>query len=543
MSFNNQPQAQPIQSLVKQQLDYMVAAVMWIPDLFASAKGRLLPEYFDRPGEAQYAVVLRALYALAEDHSGRLPLEALANTVYLRIMTMAENEIKGSAPGVYSDLMTAGNVFHLTTSAYNNTNLNRSEAFALMQAFLNERRVLRKLGSILAQGCTTQTQAQLHELYHDASRIQAIGSTAVLPATHIRTPTVGIQLQPTGLPYIDYRIGGGVSKGKIYSLIGPTGVGKTLNMVAIMCSSAIQEQVRHVTMTEQFGAASSQLGNYYYFCYEGDRAEIVRRCIAYLAHIPLRRIERFETEEGYSLCGPTEPLPDYEVNLFPDRVGPEGEPLLSEIERYYNANAVLARNVFVIEMIPSPQDPKRGSGYVQEIQNVLLAQQEDGHPVVGYYIDYAKVAARNHCGNKLDNLRHLIGGMPNECIRSLNNYLPRAHGWIANQVNTEANRRAATWVPHHSYASEAGDFGDNCHYALCLGTRSESDNCCLINCSKHRGFQPTPPSVLYIHGALNRMVCMDQLIDLDTSTGQFLHRQNFTRDEKGVMVVPFKKGA
>lgn len=541
MNHSNQPQ--PIQTLVKQQLDYLVAAVMWIPDLFASAKGRLLPEYFDRPGEAQYAVVLRALYALAEDHAGRLPLEALAQTVYLRVMTLAENEIKGSAPQVYADLMTSGNVFHLATSAYNSTNLNRSEAFALMQSFLNERRVLRKLGNILAQGCTTQMQTQLHDLYHDSSRIQAIGTMAVLPATHVKAPVPGVQMQATGLTYIDYRIGGGVSKGKIYSLLGPSGVGKTLNMVAIMCSSAVQELVRHVTMVEQFGEASSQLGNYYYFCYEGDRAEIVRRCIAYLACIPLRRIERYETEEAFSLAGPTEPIPDYEISLFPDRVGPGGEPMLSEIERYYNANAVLARNVFVIEMIPSAQDPTRGSGYVGEIQNILLAQQEEGKPVVGYYIDYAKLAAKNHCGTKLDNLRHLIGGMPNECIRCLNNYLPRAHGWIANQVSTEANRRAATWVPHHSYSAEAGDFGDNCHFALCLGTRSESDNCCLINCSKHRSFQPTPPSVLYIHGALNRMVCMDQLIDLDTSTGQFLQRQNFQRDDKGVMIVPFKKGA
>lgn len=538
--MRNNPLPQPVQSLTKHQLDYMLAAVVWLPDLFASAKDRLLPEYFDREGETQYGVFLRAVYDLAKDHGGQLPIDALANLVYVRVSTLLENEIKTSAPHIYAEMMTPGNVFHLATAYYNKSNINRNEAFALLQTFLSERRVLRRLGSILAQGHTDQMRDQLSELYQDSMRISSVGSASVASAVHAKNPVPGTQLQPTGLPYIDYRIGGGCGKGKIYSLLGPTGVGKTLNFVSIMCSSAIQEQVRHNTMIGQFGDASSQLGCFYYFCYEGSRSQIARRCIAYLAHIPLKRLYKYETEESFNLAGPTEPRPDYENTLFPDGVGPSGEPMLSEIERYYNANAVLARNVFIVEMIPSPEDPKRGTGYLSEIQSVLLSEHESGRAVNAYYIDYAKLAAKNHVGHKLDHLRHLIGGMPMACIQHLNNYLPRAHGWIANQMNTEANRRASTWVPHHSYGAEAGDFGDNCDFALCLGTRNESDNCCLINCSKHRDHEPTPPSVLYIHGALNRMVCMDSLIDLDSSTGQFIHRDNFPRDEKGTLILPFR---
>lgn len=544
MIDQKKPQSEAVHSLVKDQLDYLMSAMIWIPDLFASAQGRLLPEYFDKAGEAQYAVYWRAVTQLAAENGGKIPSEGSANLVYLAVSTMAENEIKATAPAVYNDLMTQGNVLHLATNYYSKANINRSEAFRLLQIFLGERRVARRLSVLAAHGHTTDIQSQLAELYQDASRVKYLGKSDLVSAVHVRSSKPGLQTQPTGISYFDERLNGGVSAGKVYGLLGPTGVGKTLNLVSLMVSTAIQEQIRHKKMVANFGEGSSKLGNYYYFLYEGQASDIIRRCNAYLANIPLDRLARYECDPSMSLAGPQDPRPDYELKLFPEGVGPGGEPLLSEIERLANAEAILGKNIFLREMVPSPEDPKKGCGYVGEIQGVLVAEQEAGRDVAGYYIDYAKVAAKNYCGTKLDHLRHYIGGMPMECVKHLNSYLPRAHGWIANQFNTEANKRSPNWVPHHAYGAEAGDFGDNCWFTFCLGTKSHEDNCCLIHCTKQRDCAPTPPSTLYIHGAINRMVCMDNLIDLDTTTGQFVHRSNFERDERtGMMIVPFKKHA
>lgn len=544
MSYDNRPpQAENIHSLVKTQLDYMMSALVWVPDLFNATQGRLLPEYFDRPGEAQYAVYLRAINKIAESNGGRIPVEGTANLVYVSVMALAEQEIKETAPGVYQDLVTQGNILHLATNYYSKENINRAEAFKLLQMFLGERRIVRRLSSIAVQGHTSDIQSKLAELYQDSSRVQSLGESDLVAALHVRSTRPGLQLQPTGISYFDDRLNGGVGAGKVYGLLGPTGVGKTLNFVSLMVSTAIQEQMRHKKMVDNFGEGSSKLGNYYYFMYEGGKEDVIRRCIAYQAYIPLDRLARYELDPSMQLAGPQDPIPEYQSRLFPEGVGPDGEPILSEIERYSNANAILSRNIFVREMIPSPENPKRGCGYVGEIQSVLVSEQEAGRDVCGYYIDYAKIAAKNFCGTKMDNLRHFIGGMPMECVKHINTYLPRAHGWIANQFNTEANKRAPNWVPHHAYSSEAGDFGENCWFTFCLGTKSYEDNCCLIHCTKQRDCAPTPPSTLYIHGSINRMMCMDNLIDLDTSTGQFVHKANFDRDSKGMMVVPFRRSA
>jgi hypothetical protein len=540
-SRRNQPQVEAVHSLVKAQLDYMMSALIWVPDLYVAAKDKLLPEYFDRPGEAQYAVYLRAINKLAEENGGRIPLDGTANIVYLAVVALAENEVKESAPGVYADLMTQGNVLHLCTNHYNKANINRMEAFKLLQMFLNDRRIARRINTLAVQGHTSDMLTKINELFHDASRVQAMGESDIVSAVHVRSSRPGLQLQPTGIKYFDERLNGGVGAGKVYGLLGPTGVGKTLNFVSLMVSTAIQEQIRHRRMVDNFGPGSSKLGNYYYFIYEGEKEDIVRRCLAYLAYIPLDRLSRYEFDPTMELAGPNDPRPDYEARLFPEGVGPEGEPMLSEIERYGNANAILSQNIFIRSMVPSPENPKRGCGYVSEIQSVLIAEQEAGREVAGYYIDYAKIAAKNYCGSKVDNLRHFIGGMPMECVKYINSYLPRAHCWIANQFNTEANRRSPTWVPHHSFSSEAGDFGDNCWFTFCLGTKSQEDNCCLINCSKQRDCQSIPPSTLYIHGGINRMVCMDSLIDLDSTTGQFVHKGAFERDHRGTLVVPFRR--
>jgi hypothetical protein len=535
------PPAQAVKSLTDIEKSYLLSAMLHFPDLFNSAKDKLLPEYF-QPEEAQYAIFWRCIVKIAEDNQGRLPLEGLQNVVYMTVAAYLENEIKASHPAIYQQMMAQGGFFHQAITGFTKETMNRQMAWNCLQKFLLERRVFKKLAAIATQGNNTETLANIQSLHDEATRISGLGVTDLYTATHHKSSKPVHYIVPTGIDYFDERLNGGVSPGKVYGLLGPTGVGKTLNLVTLMVSSAIQEQIRYQQEVAKVGPnAATKMGMYYYFVYEGCKEDIQRRCMAYLAHIPLDRLTKYEYDPMMQLAGPGDERPEYETRFFPDGVGPYGENLASEVERYANANAILSRNVFVCEMIPSLENPKKGCGGIPEIQNILLAQKEEGLEVAGYYVDYAKLVAKNQVGSKLDYLRHVIGGMPNECVRQLNSYLPRAHGWIANQFNTDANRKSPTWVPSHSYASEAGDFGDNCWFTFCLGTRSQDDNCCLINCSKHRDFQPTPPSTLFIHGGFNRMVVMDNQIDLDRSMGTFVHNHNFERDDRGTLVVPFRR--
>ncbi len=539
---NNPPAtlAQPVKSITESEKCYMLSAMLHFPDLFSVAKEKLLPEYFN-PEEVQYAVYWRMVLETAAKNGGRLPTEGLQNLIYVAVSSYAESEIKHSNPSLYAQFFVTGGFLHQAVAGYRKDSMNRQLSFNLLQKFLQERKIFKRLAMLASQGNSTETVQNIRLLNEEATRVEGLGITDIHQASHARSDKPGIHLFPTGVEYIDYRLGGGVTAGKVYGLLGPTGVGKTLNFVKLMVSTAVQEQIRYNSTLDANGASTSKLGKYYYFVYEGGKEEIQRRCMAYLSMIPLDRLTKYELDPTMNLAGPSDPRPDYEAKYFPDGVGPYGEQLLSEVERYATANNILSKNVYVCEMMPSLENPKKGCGYVQEIQNILLSQKEDGHDVAGYYIDYAKIAAKNYCGNKLDHIRHLVGGMPMECIRHLNSYLPRAHGWIANQFNTEANRKAPTWVPSHTYAAEAGDFGDNCWFTFCLGTRSQDDNCCLINCSKHRDFHPTPPSILYIHGSLNRMICMDGEIDLDKAMGNFVHHHNHQRDDRGTLIVPFRR--
>lgn len=539
-NFQPQPQSQSVKPMTDVEKGYLFSGMLHFPDLFASAKDKISTDFF-QPDEAQFAIFWRCLLKIAEENNGRLPTEGLPQLVYVSVCSYLESEIKNQHPKIYAEMMVNGGFFHQAITGYTRANMNRQGAFNCLQKFLQERRVFKQLLTLASQGNSSETFNKLRELSDDASRIKGLGAIDVVAASHARSSKANLQVFPTGIDYFDERTGGGVSPGKMYGLVGPTGVGKTLNLVNLMVSTAIQEQIRHQQETLTHGKEISKLGKYYYFVYEGCKEDIQRRCMSFLSMIPLSRLTKYEFDPAMQLCGPTDPKPDYESRYFPDGVGPYGEPILSEVERYANANAILSRNVYVCEMIPSLENPKKGCGYIQEIQNILLAEQDSGNDVAGYYIDYAKLVAKNYCGSKLDHLRHWIGGMPMECARQLNSYLPRAHGWIANQFNTEANRKSPVWVPTHSYASEAGDFGDNFWFTFCLGTRSEEDNCCLINCSKHRDFHPTPPSTLFIHGALNRMVVMDGQIDHDRAMGTFVHNHDFQRDEEGVWIVPFRR--
>lgn len=362
---------------------------------------------------------------------------------------------------------------------------------------LSERKVVDPLRRRLSEargGFILDPSSMLADSAAALASIQALkGSRAVgvVPdGWHMDVP----ERTQTGDTFIDRILGGGTQAGKMYGVLGPSGAFKTGLGTQLCVSAAVSQyaRARH--------DPSHRPGLAVYAVYEGGKDEIQLRAMSCAAEIPKDRLERFYT--GRFPLGNRPGEADYEA-AYGFKM-PESERLVMASQT--------TRHMRILDMAGPKENPACGTGYVDELAGALSnLVRTTGQPLACVVVDYAKLMARRHlmASKAKDDrmLRHLIGTLPDRLRIAVADQF-RCPIWILQQLNTEANKKAAGAVQHHAYASEAGDFAENLWFAFVLSSVDKANGSTVtLHASKTRDTAGLKPiEVLRIDGVRNRLV-------------------------------------
>lgn len=519
--------------LVVHEIDYLLLCALRAPQVFSVAKSHIKPEHFDINSEPHKAILWEAALTVAHNHDGQLPsinegLEVLVGTAARKI---ADARPLAMSPEQQDDLFrpTDGLLLWCTKIAPD-TDINVQEAMKLLHQFLVERdayRAFKRDIDSLNGDVPTELPKILQQYADRVRRVSLIHRDPVESAAPVNDADEQIQKFSTGVTFLDKFMAGGQAAGEVYGILGPTGVGKTLLATQVCVESAIKELTAEKTAQDK--GEPCEVRHWYYFTYEAPTREVRRRMMAHLSNIPVNRLENHmsvdllsdKREEGYI-------IKSYKGSL-------DTKEQRSERERFKGAFKQLEKNCWVLGMDGSnPKDPHRGEGYVEELQTILQGEIDKGRKIGGIVVDYAGEACKRYMvaqGIKFDQLRHYIGMFAKQCLRLICEPF-RCSAWIVHQMNTEANRRGAGSIPHHSYAAEAGNFAENMWFCFCLGTKDAKNSACLINCSKSRRAPAMDPIPVIIEGEFNRMIEAESRLVLDAGAHKIVaaHDYNTVHD-------------
>jgi RecA/RadA recombinase len=497
-------------------VDTMVAFALRTPRVFAVARGKLRVEHFDPIAEAHLQLVWRAALNVAGRHAGALPCTSPDLHLLLRteVLQLAAAEADVIGPEAIEQAVGPGSFlewcFQTVAAADPAATEREASAFDYLNRFAVERGPSRALQATLADGDGSVPE-HLPELLEGA--LDEVRRATVLAEDPVEsaapegwTPQLA-QRRTTGIAFLDNAMDGGHADGEAYGLLGPTGLGKTTLAVNICVEGAAQDR-------RQAGAERRAPRHWYFVTYETSAGPVRLKMWGYAAQLHWDSLKNFRRED-LSTDANRKP---YELLRFRKEMlaGRDPGPELARLER---ALAELAVNVHLVDMSGSGKDRCRGTGLVEEIRDILLRERDGkGHAVGGVIIDYAGLAVTRHIsaqGLKVEQVtRHLLKSFPYDCRRLIAEYF-QCPVWVLHQSNTEANRRAPSSVPHHSFASEAGLFAENLDFCFCLGTKDHRTSTCLLSCSKTRWAGSRPePAILQIDGAYSRMVeAEDYVVD------------------------------
>lgn len=513
--INQIPDKRPFMS--KKEIEFMFMHLCLSSQVLYVGLKYIKSYHFDSISEPHYGVMWSAITSLASEEDISFINK---DGVYPKIVCKIK-EILSSNPNLLteemeeellSDSETRPGLVRWCTDKNNEKHINVGFGIDLVKRFLLERDVYRGLSKEISDSRVPVDIINLFDKYGNKAReISSVGDDPVESAALTDKDRVEIEKFSTGVDFLDRYMMGGQAKREVYGILGPTGVGKTLLATQICCQCAINELNKEKTLSEM--GVKYEPEHWYYFTYEAPSYEVKRRMTAYLADIDISRLENIPVDKlnssGYL---------EYERIRFPEMVKDGSLP--TEMDRYKRSVELLSRNCWVIGMSGgSRYSPDRGSGYVDEIFALLSKECEKGRKIGGFIVDYAGEACKRHMlakGIKFDYLRHYLGMFAKRCLQQVCEPFDCV-GWILHQLNTEANKRSAGAIPHHSYAAEAGNFAENVWFCFCLGTKDISRNACILNCSKSRRAPPMSPIPVIIDGAFNRMINAEKKLIIDST--------------------------
>lgn len=521
------------------QIEFMLMHIVRIPNLFTIAKGQMPARIFADQHEIGYDKLWGAVLEIEKDKQDFFQDvygAQLAVWSYLEPRLTPDPDIPNS---LKSFLLDANNglikrIFHETVFA-------EGEAYKLLKRFLRERLVqnplckkLQNAGGILLD--------DLPQLLIDAQRMDVSLATMDDDPVESGAPEnwtpVKINKFPSGIKFIDTTLRGGHAAGEVYGVLGAYASGKTSLAVQIVYNTAkVQQELACVTEGETIYPKEC-----YLFTYEATSDEIRMRLWSNACSIEHGILEEFDWNK-LSTKGNLKP---YELELFKDRIkAGHKDQILGEYERLKATEPMLRKNLWVLDMSGTGKNPKRGTGYVPEIRQIIDADLQRKsrasgrkHEVGVIVIDYAGLAAWRYIGEhgvEATELRHYIGRFGDCCKKELAVPL-NAPVWVFHQLTGEANKRTHKVQQHYTDAAESKGFAENLAFCFALGTKDDETNTLLFSCSKARRAQVGHPPTLVIEGDFFRLTESKQFT-YDTKTKSFIRKSNMQGEGESVSVV------
>jgi hypothetical protein len=516
------------QRLSEDQRNFLIAALIRVPALFALGRAAIKPDIFDTVTEAHYAILWRAALTLADKNGGQLPnLDEQAHA----LLELEASSIALAAP---SNIVGAGGIDVLFTTddgpglidwIYEQKLIVFQETYCkdLLKRFLDERVAFdpyKKFVDQLGQNVVpTNMDRLLTEIKTARDKISTLDISPIAEVEIDDWSSNSLTQLPSNVSFIDAATDGGPALGEVLVLLGPSGGGKSLLGIQLSVEGA-RYQVRQAEN-------GCKAGYWYFYSYESPiKPDIRQRVVSNAAKIEWSSIMKASSRDQLSTTGD---LKDYEMIRWREKIE-AGINIPGERERYKAAMEELGERLKLVDM-SGALAPSIGAGGIDEIVRYLNQEQVKGHQPVGIVIDYAGIAVARMMATKnekIDNefahLNNFVNNIRVEIASRFNCVV-----WVLHQLHGDAAAASSTTRQHHSKARGARNFADNANFAFNIGTTDPSNNCCVITCTKHRRANVVKDPIVYVDGALNRMESADNKYALDPAQRKIIDKTTLNK--------------
>lgn len=467
------------------QVRWLVVGLLVIPEVYQEARGCGLDmRHFAVGGgvlDRGYGRLWATFCRLCDRLADRPPPGVLC--------TEFEADCRSGLGDAAADVIRAVRESEVIPMALNDTRgLTPAIAANLLRRFMTDRRVAVVPQSLVASlGDSTRVSGRaILQRYLDRVLRNDSQPTVVMPSGDWQP--AADRIWPTGLPWYDQAMVGGVSPGCVYGLIGPVASCNTWGLLQLTTTQAGMQYL------------SRSKGLPHGLCvvvtYEQGADEIRLRVLGQAARIPYGTVEAHFSIDRRPLSTSAN-LRAYERKLGMT----EGEAERLE------AASKLRSLVHILDMSGSKEDPLAGSGYVAELVTELHSlTTATGLPIKCVAIDNAKNMATRYAkatGIGFDSIGRLVGDLP-IWLRAEVAEPFACSVWVTNQMNDSAILKPPGEPQHHSDATEASQFGENCLY--CFTHSNIDENSRLTwNASKTLSRTRTPPVELKFDGCANAL--------------------------------------
>ncbi len=490
--------------------EFMLAHLLRLPILFAEAKVNLKSEHFDPIEDKHYALLWEAAIKVADNNNGNLLTDGMTIRLELETSKILEEFPDAITEEQRTELFGEKGLIKWVASL-TLQDLRETDGRALLESFLEERTVSEALKTLVTQlgdNSLINLGKFLGQLSGQLQKIKSINATQTQETFPDDWTPAPVNITTTGLSFLDQMMDGGQAPGEVYLLLGPTGVGKTTLAVQLAVQGALFQQVLH--------EEGQELGHWFIFTYESPvDPELRYRVFSYAAQIHRDSLWKMRSLSELSTISSLKP---YEIAKYQDQIV-TGTPVMGEYERLMGIKAKLNKNLWLVDMSGANKDnPKIGSGGVEEIARYLTRKSNEGMKIAGYVIDYAgKSVERYMAENRLkeENKRLYLSRYAGDCVRLLSAPYGAA-GWVLHQLSGAANSKSPTARQGHTDAAECKTMADAAWFAFSIGTKDLSTSTCQISCSKtRRAAGDAKDRVLYVDGAFCNISSADGRFSLD----------------------------
>lgn len=323
-------------------------------------------------------------------------------------------------------------------------------------------------------------------------------------------------LIPTGVPFIDSRIGGGFLPGEVGLLLGPTGAGKTTLCVQIACAAA------------QYNKIKGKRQRIVLVTYEDSGVRIKERIIAYLAKINRQRFMEIQSIDDLSDVPGSQ---IYEQKLIMEQC----TTLKSEKDRIHDA-AWIDDYLVVLDFSGKSGRPEEGCGGVNEIASALQVINQDKRGFSFVIIDWAGIMVERYLDYQ--NVRdprseytRQLKILPDQLFRKIASGFSTAV-LLSHQLAGATNKFSPTADFSHGDAEGCKSIAVSMWHVMTLGIQDSNTKISKFAVKKTRRQELTEPALVKLNGEFSEFIDVSKQYIIDNRTKQILHAKDVLETNK-----------
>jgi len=496
-------------------IDEVIKHCVRSPEVFSEAYGKLLPSHFTQPGETYYRYIWAAVIEHYEKY-GQCPNYTELSTVVLSRLhghdAIDDDVIKEAdsfLTWIWGPLCPADSIVPEAAKEW-------------LRSLLHDRVVTKPLLEEARRadiGGGSHLPTMVKDIVSKLEKVDSVGIS--IPNTCVPkdlNEDEGFTIIPTGVSFIDSRMGGGMQPGEVNVLLGPTGVGKT----TLGMQLAVEGARNSYFQSKDFNQPKKQN---VFLSYEISLREMQIRMMTYAAQIDKSRLEQVKFNE----LSTKENLQDYERKRWKRQLM-EGVDIPGEQERWALATPWLHDHMHLMDMSADQGDSNLGNGGIAEIKATLdkINNQRDQAGFNVIVIDWAGMVARQHLRARGESPENLYYHELYEFVGRIRSQIAKPHDcqvWVLHQLTGQSNKRGPTARMNHADAEGCSSFAVNAWFAFCLGNKDQSTNTCLLAATKTRRGEGKDAVVCKIDGAFGRLLDADKYYEACSLSGGIVPRQ------------------